>query len=68
MKILSLIFLAIGIACVIVMLVQVFQPGVRGDRLDWLTTGAPVIASFCLGSSLALFLIHRKQKRDKKVR
>lgn len=62
MKILSLIFLVVGIGALLVMGYDMIDPGVRGDRLTWLRIGPPVIASFCLAASLALFLVHRSQR------
>lgn len=63
MRILSLIFLLVGLVCTALVVIQMFQEGVRGDRLLWVKNGAFVVATFSLVCSLALFLVDRKQRK-----
>lgn len=53
MKLLAIIFLVIGGASLIVMIYEMFTVEGTGDRLTWVTTGPPIIASFCLAAGLA---------------
>lgn len=63
MKLLAIIFLVIGVISLIVMGFDIAQAGERGDRLNWLTIGPPIIASFCLGAGLALLLASPRKKK-----
>ncbi len=61
MKSLAYIFLAIGIICILVLAFGWYQGGVRGDQLEWIVNGPPIIGSFAIGAGLALLVASRKK-------